>query len=991
MDYTELQKRITELERENTYLKTLLDNAGISYTPNKPDEQSSQEIYDEKQGRRIIHVQITHNHVRAFFSYFWGRMDVFSKRYQNKSTGKAGYFTQCDNFWRHGICPKASGVKIKCKDCTNRLWTKLQAFHIESHLIGKNDDASDVVGIYPLFPDGTCRFLVFDFDNHDKGSEENDYANSDDTWIEEVDALRDICTKAKISTLVERSRSGRGAHVWIFFNTPIDASLARRFGTALLDKGAESVNLKSFRYYDRMLPAQDALKNGELGNLIALPLQGQALKVGNSAFIDENWNAYHDQWKALLSTNKLSKQQVEGYIADWYSENNPNNYTILNDDTKPWERTTIFHKEDVSGNLNIILSNQIYVNTEKLKPRIQNQIRRLAVFSNPQFYKNKAIGISNYAQSRFIYLGYDENGYICIPRGLLDTLQERCGNAGINIEIDDKRSRGKSLDIVFNGELRDNQKEAITALLKYDNGIISAATAFGKTVTCSGIISKIKTSTLILLESSALVEQWEKALNTFLTINEEFPEYRTKTGRVKKRKSVIGIIHGAKDTSTGIIDIAMAGSLCKKGEYHPRLKEYGMVIVDECHHSASSTISTVLREVNAKYIYGVTATPFRGDGLEKIIFMLIGDIRYKYTAKDKVAEQGISHYVVPRFTRAVSPHGRDKLHVNDAYEIIRNNEIRNDQIIADIKRCIEIGRTPVILTKYTDHAAQLYEKVKLYADNVFLLTGTKSKKEQKAVRSAMEQVPANESMILIATGQLIGEGFDYPRLDTLFLATPVAWKGIVEQYAGRLNRDYAGKENVMIYDYVDIHIPVFDKMYAKRLKAYKRIGYQLYTEETSEKQDANSIFDSENYLSVYEKDLKNALKDIVISSPTLGKYKVHRIISLLKERQESGVKVTIVTWHPEVYKYGKDEHRIELMELLRNAGFHIELMTESCQHYAVVDDELVWYGSMNLLSKDDVEDNIMRVSSKAIAAELLEMTFRKDNDLNEYQLPLYEK
>ena len=727
MNITELQNRITELEKENEYLKALLDNAGISYNTNSPYEQSSQEIYDENQGGRIIPVQITHNHVRAFFSYFWGRMDVFSKRYQNKSTGKAGYFTQCDNFWRHGICPKASGVKIKCKDCNNRSWTKLLAFHIESHLIGKKDDASDVVGIYPLFPDGTCRFLVFDFDNHDKGSEGNDNANSDDTWIEEVNALREICNKAKIPTLVERSRSGRGAHLWIFFNAPIDASLVRRFGTALLDKGAESVNLKSFHYYDRMLPAQDALNNGELGNLIALPLQGQALKDGNSAFIDENWNAYHDQWKALLSTNKLSKQQVEDYITDRYSENKQNNYALLNDDTKPWEQTTFFHKEDVSENLKVVLSNQIYVKTEKLKPRIQNQIRRLAAFSNPQFYKNKAIGLSNYAQSRFIYLGYDENGYICIPRGLLDTLQERCKNAGINIEVDDKRCNGKTLNVEFNGELRDNQKDAITALMKYDNGIISAATAFGKTVTCSGIISKIKTSTLILLESSALVEQWEKALNTFLTINEELPEYQTKTGRVKKRKSVIGIIHGAKDTSTGIIDIAMAGSLCKKGEYHQRLKEYGLVIVDECHHSASSTISAVLREVNAKYIYGVTATPFRGDGLEKIIFMLLGDIRYKYTAKDKAEEQGISHYVVPRFTRAVSPHGRDRLHVNDAYEIIRNNEIRDDQIITDIKSCIETGRTPVILTKYTDHAAQLYEKVKLFADNVFLLTGTKSK------------------------------------------------------------------------------------------------------------------------------------------------------------------------------------------------------------------------------------------------------------------------
>ena len=977
MDYNEMQKRIAELETENAFLKSLLEQANISYT--LPEQE-----------QRIIQVEITHNLARRFFSYFWGRMDVFSKRYQNKTTGKLGYFPQCNNFWRRGVCPKASGKKVKCKDCVYCAWTRLEASHIEAHLRGIKEDGSDVIGVYPLFPDGTCRFLVFDFDNHEKDAEDRDYANSDDCWKEEVESLRKICRIYEIPSLVERSRSGRGAHLWIFFDNPIAASLVRKFGFALLDKGAETVNLKSFRYYDRMLPAQTELSENEIGNLIALPLQGQALKNGNSAFVDENWNAYPEQWNILFSTKRLSKQKIEKILSDFdvSADDTSNEPVFGNDHVKPWEKANIFFKDDVDGSLNVVLSNRIYVNTENLEPRIQNQIRRLAVISNPAFFKTSAIGLSTYFQSRFIYLGEDDNGYICIPRGLLDKLKEKCDEAQIKIVLEDKRSVGKSISVEFTGELRENQKKALAKLLQYDNGILSAATAFGKTVTCSGIIAEKKVSTLILLESSALVEQWEKALNTFLKVDEEVPEYLTKTGRVKKRKSVIGVIHGPKDTSTGIIDIAMAGSVFKKGEPHPRLKEYGLVLVDECHHSASDTISAVLKEVTAKYVYGVTATPFRGDGLEKINYMLLGPVRYQYTAKEKAAEQAILHLVIPRFTRTDSPHGRDKMHVNDAYELIRNSDVRNEQILEDIWHCVVEGRTPVVLTRYTDHAAKIYERAKEYADKVFLLTGAKSKKEQRQLRIEMEAVAANESMILIATGQLIGEGFDFPRLDTLIMATPVAWKGVVEQYAGRLNRDYEGKENVMIYDYIDSHIPVFDRMYMKRLKAYKNIGYQIYVNTPTEKQETNAIFDSDTYSSVYEQDLQEAKSEIVISSPTLGANKVYRMIKLLKERMEIGVKVTIVTWHPDAYKYGREEHRVELMEVLRNTGFHMELMDEHCEHYAVIDNEIVWYGSMNLLSKDDVEDNIMRVMNKDIAVELLEMTFQKGEQIQEYRLPV---
>lgn len=877
-------------------------------------------------------------------------------------------------------------MKIKCKNCDYRRWTTLEGIQIENHLKGLKEDSSDVIGIYPLFPDGSCRFLVFDFDNHDKGAYELDFANTEESWINEVNALREICKVNHIPALVERSRSGKGAHVWIFFETPVSAALARKFGFALLEKGAESVNMTSFRFYDRMIPAQDCLVDGELGNLIALPLQGMALREGNSAFIDENWNVYPDQWKALISTSKISEKEMENLLHQWNtieSENDSNPFTV-SDGTKPWERKSAFNRADVTGQLNITLSNMIYIESANIKPRLQNQLRRMAAFLNPMFFRNNAFGLSNYENSRYIYLGADDSGYICMPSGLLDQIFEKCDNTGIPYTFSDERCEGDPLKVTFIGELRERQIIAVDKLLQYECGILSAATAFGKTVVCSNLIAQKKVNTLVLLESSALIEQWEKALSTFLKIDEELPEYKTKSGRIKTRKSLVGVIRGAKDTSTGIIDIAMAGSLFKKDEPHSRLKEYGMILVDECHHSASETVSRVLKEVSTKYVYGVTATPFRGDGLERINEMLLGPVRFQYTAREKAEEQGIDHLIVPRFTRTVSPHGRDKLHINEAYAIIRNNEMRNEQIVGDIKQCIDAGRTPVVLTRFTDHADILYESVKDCAENVFLLTGNKSKKEQRELRIQMDSVPHTESLILIATGQLIGEGFDYPRLDTLIMADPVAWKGIVEQYAGRLNRDFEGKKNVMIYDYIDANIPIFDNMYAKRMRAYKRIGYRLCDEKTGEKQTANAIFDSDTYGEVYEQDLIEAKEDIVISSPTLGRNKVMRMLKLLKDRQEYGVKITIVTWHPDAYLFGRQEHRIELMEALHNAGFNIELVEDNCERYAVIDNEIVWYGSMNLLSKEDVEDNIMRVVSKCIASELLEITFEKGNSLKKY-------
>ena len=849
------------------------------------------------------------------------------------------------------------------------------------HLRGLSYNASDVIGVYPLLPDGTCRFLVFDFDNHEKGAEKNDFANEDDTWIEEVEAMRKICILNGIDPLVERSRSGRGAHIWIFFDNPVSAALVRKFGIALLDKGAEQVNLKSFKYYDRMLPAQDTLPEGGVGNLIALPLQGKALRDGNSAFIDSNWNAYPNQWEILWSKPRLSQEFIEIKIREWGTA--VEDLEAAEDDAdreKPWKKNRGFSRADVDGKIYLTLSNGIYADSTNLRAALQNKIRRMAAISNPVYYKNQAIGTSNYGTSRWLYLGQDHlSGYIEIPRGLYGTLIENIERAQIAYEIEDERQLGRNINVEFKGELRKEQKTAMDEVLKFDNGILHAATAFGKTVVCSAIIAEKKVNTLIILESSALMEQWKEALEKFLYINEEPPEYKTKTGRIKIRKEVIGRLQGAHDSMTGIIDIAMAGSLCKKGEFHYLLNQYGMVLVDECHHAASDTIANVLREVKAKYVYGVTATPKRGDGLEKINYMLLGPIRYSYTAKEKAIAQGIDHFVYPHFTPIVAPRGviTKKMHPNEAYDIIRDNEVRDDLIISDIKECISVGRTPVVLSRYKEHSQKLYERLKDYADHVFLMTGNNSKKEHKKILDRLHQVDIKETVILIATGSLIGEGFDFPRLDTLFMAMPVSFRSVVEQYAGRLNRDYEGKENVIVYDYVDSHIPMFDTMYAKRLKAYKQIGYEVCGGLKSEKQTANAIFDGENYYEVYRKDLLESGRNIVISSPAISGPKVYELISLLRDKQIAGVEVTIVTWEPDSYGFGDAGFWMQLHEEMRQAGFYIKTVEETCEHFAIIDQKIVWYGSMNLMAKSNIDDSMMRVQSKKIALELMSLTFGK--------------
>ena len=965
---------IVRLESEIRYLKGLLDENGIPY-----DYEAFVEAGKQEEPVEIDFPVLTAEHAIQFYSYFRGRKDVYVKR-----NAKKGYYTQCNNFWKAGICPKERGEKVKCQECPVKDYKELKIPIILEHLKGTKEDCSDVIGLYPLFPDGTCWFLVFDFDNHDED------ATSTKDWEQEVDALRKICFSLGIDALVERSRSGQGAHVWIFFSEAIQAAKVRRFGEALLAKGAESVSLKSFRYYDRMMPMQDSLPEGKLGNLIAIPLQGQALRKGNSAFVNEYWKPYKDQWSKLLHTRKMSEAEVDAYVKSWCPEDNAmemfqsdkvdeqEDSNLLLFGSNPKSSTRYFKTEDATGAVKIIQADGIYIDKRNLKPRLQNAIRRLAAYSNPQFFQNLALGFSTRETPRIVYDGYDEGNYIVLPRGCFEELKRYLSDAEISYDIVDKRQEGRTIDVSFNGELYPEQMVAAERLLAYDIGMLAAATAFGKTVIGANLIARRKVNTLVLVHTVEIMNNWVRDLNRFLTINEQLPTYTTPMGRVKQRDSVIGTFSSQKKAATGIIDIAMIGSLGKEDDINSMVRDYGMIIVDECHHAAATTFENVLRASAAKYVYGMSATVKRGDKQERKLLMQLGPIRHRYTAKERAMKQGIGHYIYPRFTRMVDLSPSEDKHISELYRLIVDSELRNMQIVADAVDCVKKGRTPVVMTKYREHAENLYGLLQGAADHVFLLQGGKSLKARAELREKMAAVSRDESMIMVAIGQYIGEGFNYPRLDTMLLAMPISFEGNIEQYAGRLNRDYEGKKDVIIFDYIDQHIPVLERMYHRRLRTYKKIGFEVCAEVMDKQEVSNSIFDSTGYWEVFEKDILSAAKSIVVSSPFQSSRKVEWLVDQSDILQKRGVTITVFSLGPEVYPEDGREHHGELLERLTSAGICVKTQNHYHERYAVIDQSLVWYGSMNLLSRGREDDSLMRIVSPEIAAELLELGMKSE-------------
>jgi superfamily II DNA or RNA helicase len=774
---------LATLQAENARLIALLDAHGIDWhLPVEPVKIPVAQI----EASRLLN---TDAKVDLFRNLFRGRADVYPIRWESKA-GKSGYAPACANEWRPGVCEKP---RIKCGDCGNRQLLPLTDEVIFRHLAG-----DVVVGIYPLLPDDTCYFLAVDFDEAE--------------WRDDARAFVQSCHELNVPVALEISRSGNGAHAWIFFDRNVSAFDARRLGASIISHACERTRQLALSSYDRLFPNQDYMPKGGFGNLIALPLQKRARAQNNSVFVDESLEPHSDQWAFLASIQRMSPADIDPAIIRAMGNRDPVGVAYVEDegDAEPWKgRDTRSHKLTcpLPASLRITLANLVYFEKSELPQPLANQLVRLAAFQNPEFYKAQAMRMSVWNKPRIIGCAQNFPKHIALPRGCLDAALELLEENGITAEFQDERFAGDPIDVSFLGTLRSDQEVAVSSMLSHDVGILCAPTAFGKTVTAAALIAKRSVNTLVLVHRTELLRQWQERLHAFLGVGNE----------------VVGTIGGGKAKPTGVIDIAVMQSLSRKGEVSDTVKNYGQIIVDECHHVSAVSFESLLRSAVARYVVGLTATPIRRDGQQPIIFMQCGPIRHSAT-RPASAPHDLS--VVPRLLSKpiVVPDGSG---IQDVFRRLADDVERTAKIVSEVELAFSQGRKILVLTERTEHVDALETELKGRVHNLFTLHGRVPKKQRIARMHDLDSLPPDAPRVLVATGKLVGEGFDHPALDTLVLAMPISWKGILQQYAGRLHRAHADKADVRVIDFVDAGNVALMRMWDKRQAGYKAMGYRM--------------------------------------------------------------------------------------------------------------------------------------------------------------------
>ncbi|MEI8312256.1 MAG: DEAD/DEAH box helicase family protein, partial [Verrucomicrobiota bacterium] len=743
--------------------------------------------------------------IARFRSLFRGRDDVYAKRFENARSGKSGYAPACGNEWVRGVCEKP---RIRCSDCPNPCWLAVTDDVVHWHLAGR--DAGDrpfVAGLYPMLRDETCFFLAVDFDG--------------EGWRDDAAVFARMCRERGVPAAIERSRSGDGAHAWFFFEQAIPANLARKLGSHLLTETMESRPELGLASYDRLFPNQDTLPRGGFGNLIALPLQKAARDRGNSLFLDEQLEPYADQWRLLGEIQKIPPAQVAALVAEAERRNRVIGVRIAPDEEfalTPWQAPPSRKGKEppipdpLPNAIDAVIGDQIYLPKDVLPPALRNRIIRLAAFQNPEFYRAQAMRLPTFDKPRVIACAEDHPAHIALPRGCLDDLRQLFKAHGIRLDLQDERQAGTRLEVRFCGELRPDQQAAAEAMLAHDTGVLAATTAFGKTVLAAWLISRRAVNTLVLVHRQQLMEQWVERLSQFLGV---------------PAKS-IGRLGGGVRKLNGALDVALLQSLVRKGTVDDRVAGYGHLIVDECHHLSAQSFELVARRAKAKFVTGLSATVTRKDGHQPIIFMQCGPVRHRVDAKAQAEARPFEHCVMVRptaFRARSEPDADARIEFQQLCGELVHDAPRNAMLCADVFACLREGRHPIVLTERTEHMDILSAALGHGGTSVIRLQGGMGK---KSLRAALDGLAADRAnLVLLATGKFIGEGFDDPQLDTLFLAMPVSWRGTIAQYVGRLHRLHEGKTEARVYDYADLNVPMLSRMFDRRCAGYEAVGYSI--------------------------------------------------------------------------------------------------------------------------------------------------------------------
>ncbi len=766
MSGSDLQQRLDQASRElellrgeNERLRTLLSltqRTKATFGARKPEPAPLAGTAPRSASEKIALVR----------RLFHGRDDVYALRWESLRTGKSGYAPATAEGWsRHG--PKT--------------YLSLDDEAIERHLRGR-----DSIGVYPLLQDDSCWFLACDLDGA--------------TWRLDALALLEACAEYAVPAGMERSRSGAGGHLWVFFAAPVAATAARRLGALLLREAMTRRGELDLASYDRLFPSQDFLPARGFGNLIALPLQGRCRAAGTSVFLDPaTLEPLPDQWAFLGSLERLAPEQLQHLLSE-------HDEVAFGPSARSPQRR-LPRDERLPAEIRCTIGADLAIARAELGHSLLAELKHLASLHNPLFYERQRLRLSTHQTPRLIRC-YDEDlTHLRIPRGLLREVEDAVASAGSRLVTHDRRPNHAPLPLEFHGELTPLQTTAVHRMLADDDGVLVAPPGTGKTVIACALIAERKLPTLALAHSKPLLEQWRAQLTTLL-------------GLPSKQ---IGQKGGGRHKLTGIIDLAMIQSLKAIDDLDAFFSSYGLIVIDECHHLPAFSFETAVRHAPARHFLGLTATPYRRDGMQEIVTMQCGPVRHQITSSEGPAGE-ISLELIVRETKLALTDASQQS-IQEVFRLLVEDSERIDLVCDDVLAALAEGRRCLVLSQWKQHCHALAERLQNSGVSALMLEGGLGKGARTEILSQIENTPADDPLVVIATGQYLGEGFDCPQLDTLFLSFPISFKGRLVQYTGRLMRAHDGKTSVRVYDYADVRVPVLRAMHTRRLTTYKTLGF----------------------------------------------------------------------------------------------------------------------------------------------------------------------